>query len=41
MKDDVDEETKKARLAIVDATTKVIKTHWACLELKLLKVCNL
>lgn len=26
MKDDVDEETKKARLAIVDATTKVIKT---------------
>ena len=25
MKDDVDEETKKARLAIVDATTKVIK----------------
>lgn len=26
MKDDVDEETKKARLAIVDASTKVIKT---------------
>ena len=26
MKDDVDEETKTARLAIVDATTKVIKT---------------
>ena len=26
MKDDVDEETKKARLAIVNATTKVIKT---------------
>ncbi len=41
MKDDVDEETKKARLAIVDATTEVIKTALGLLGMKLLKVCNL